>query len=187
MKTIIKNTLLSFASLAVALAGFGLTAQAQQQTLVQQPNVVQQYVVPPVGPPVQPQNQFYFGFSGVLNSNGFSKTLRIVSITPGSPAHRAGLEVGDEICSVNGQTFSYARDSFEAVRLLNQFVSSGGVGGGPAPAVATAVAQPYYSPQPTASMVVRNVRNGQKVSVTVHPTRRFSPSPAPAAAAPAAR
>jgi len=183
MKTIIKNTLLSFASLAVAFAGFATAAQAQQPTVVQEPAVAQQNVMPRVLPQIQPQNEFYFGFSIQLISNGYSKTLRIVSVTPGSPAHLAGLELGDEIRSVNGQGFSYARDSFEAANLLSQFVSTANVGGGPAPAAtALTIQQPYYVPQPIASMVVRNVRNGQDVLVTVRPTRRFA-SPVPTVAA----
>jgi len=186
MKTIIRNTLLSFAA---AFAGFAMTAQAQQAAVAQQAPVAQQYVMPGAPPQIQPhQNEFYFGFSIQLISNGYSKTLRIVSVTPGSPAHQAGLEIGDEICSVNGQGFSYARDSYEAANLLSRFVSPGNnVGGGPAPAAtALTIQQPYYAPQPIASMVVRNVRNGQPVSVMVRPTRRFVGGPAPAVAAQAA-
>ncbi len=186
MKTLIKNTLFSFAALAVAFAGFAMTAQAQQPTVAQQ--YVTPQVLPQVMPQIQPQSEFYFGISVQLISNGYNKTLRIVSVTPGGPAQRAGLEIGDEIQSVNGQNFSYARDSFEAARMLSQFVSTSNVGGGPAPAVAAtaAVGNQYYVPQPVASMVVRNVRNGQNVYVTVHPTRRFQGTPAPAVAAPAA-
>lgn len=156
-----------------------MTAQAQQAA------VEQQYVLPPVQPQVQPQSEFYFGVSIQLISNGYNNTLRIVSVTPGGPAQLAGLEIGDEIRSVNGQGFSYARDSFEAARLLSRFVSTSNVGGGPAPA-ATAFVQRQYIPQPTANMVVRNVRNGQDVLVTVRPTRRFQPTPVPAVAAQAA-
>ena len=183
MKTIIKSTLLSFASLAVAFAGFAMTAQAQQSSVVQEPAVTQQYVMPGVPPQIRPQNEFYFGFSIQLISNGYSKTLKIVSVTPGSPAQLAGLEPGDEIRSVNGQGFSYARDSFEAANLLSRFVSTANVNGGPAPAAtAPTIQQPYYVARPIANMVVRNVRNGQNVLVTVRPTRRFA-LPVPTVAA----
>jgi membrane-associated protease RseP (regulator of RpoE activity) len=152
-------------------------AEAQQGTFVQ----------PSVGNG-QNENPLYFGLNAQL-VNGFGgAALRVVSITPGSPACRAGLEVGDEILTVNGQGFNYARDSFEAVAMMNRFCLSTPVGGGPAPAAEAFTRVntcPAPQPQPIASMVVRNVRNGQNVSVTMHPTiRGYTPAPA-APAAPA--
>ena len=184
MNTIIKSTLLSVAALAATFTGCAVQAQAQQplaQDQVQPPQQVtttqQHYVAPVIAP--QPQNPYYFGFSIQLVANNYGgKTLRIVSVTPGSPAQQAGLEIGDEIRSVNGMGFLYARDSFDAVNMLSRFVSTTPVGGGPAPAAtSTARAQLYVAPpavQPIANMVVRNVRNGQDVSVIVRPTPRYN-------------
>ena len=76
-------------------------------------------------------------------------TLRVVSVTPGSPAYRAGLEYGDEIRTVNGQGFGYARDSFDAVAMMNRYVDSWV--SSPAPAVAAAAPSTttsYYPPMP---------------------------------------
>lgn len=199
MKTTIKSTLLSLAALAATFTGGAIEAQAQQlqgSPLVQTPQQIettqQHYVAPVVAPRPQPQNPYYFGFSIQLVPDGYgSKNLRIVSVTPGSPAQQAGLEVGDEIRSVNGMGFLHARDSFDGVNMLSQFVSATPVGG-PAPAVAaaaTATAQAYVVPpaaEPIANMNVRNVRNGQDVAVTVRPTPRYHVSPLPAVSPPAA-
>lgn len=183
MKTQIKNMIFA----AIAMLALTVTANAQglqgQQYAV--PAVGQPYVAPPVN-----QNPYYFGMHVDLIPAGWGQRLRIASVTFGSPAQQAGLEVGDEIISVNGNIFSGARDSFDAVRMLNQFVGSNFGGPAPAyaaPAVAAQAVQvtPNYSQPPIASMVVRNVRNGQNVSVTVRPILRggVPAGPAPAAAA----
>lgn len=199
MITIIKSTLLSIATISIAFTGCAVQAQAQQplaqdqvQTNQEVQTTQQRYVAPVIAPLPQPQNPYYFGFSIQLVADFHGgKTLRIVSVSPGSPAQQAGLEIGDEIRSVNGLGFLHARDSFDAVNMLSRFVSTTPVGGGPAPAVAVAAtARHYVAPpavQPIANMIVRNVRNGQDVSVTVHPTPRFYKfGPAPAATPPVA-
>ncbi len=188
--------------LTVAFAATATQAQAQQQSrLVQQPQVAppaqggqQCYVNPGFQPQPQPQNPYYFGVDVQLLRGYSGTTLRVVSVTYGSPAQRAGLEVGDEIRTVNGRGFAMATDSFDAVRLMNQFVSSP-YAGGPAPAVAAAAVPgaqaAYVAPpqpaQPLAMMIVRNVRTGGDVQVPVYPTPRFVTQPgfgpAPAAAA----
>ncbi len=134
---------------------------------------VQPYVAPP-------QNQYYFGMRLDLVRGYTGTTLRVVDVTWGSPAQQAGLEVGDEIQTVNGQGFHGATDSFHAVNLMNQYVNF--THGAPA-GVAAAYVQ-AYPPTPIANMIVRNVRNGQNVSVSVRPTRRGGVG-VPAAAAPA--
>lgn len=179
MKTQIKSLLVALAITCVlASAGF-----AQQmtgpQTRIDAPvqTQTQQYVLPGVQPiqPV-PQNSFYFGMRVVLKRNGWGQTtLQVVEVTPGSPAQQAGLEYGDEIRRVNGRGFKFANDSFDAVRMINQFVLTP-VFGGPAPAggaggVTALVIGPMPSPNPVARMVVRNVRNGQDVIVNVYPAR----------------
>jgi len=152
-----------------SVVGMANSAQAQVQSqVVQQPQQVQQaYVVPGYqSPPVAPpqQNQFYFGVNVQLNHGYHGTSLRITSVTPGSPASAAGLEIGDEIRSINGRSFEQARDSFHAVRMMNRFVSFNG------PAVPAAAAsagvQAYVMPRPAppqafAQLLVRNVRNGQ--------------------------
>jgi membrane-associated protease RseP (regulator of RpoE activity) len=171
---------LAFNTVANAQQDFGQTTQ-QTQTQTQ----TQQYVVPTVQPPQQ-QNNYYFGMSVELRRGYTGTTLRIVNVTWGSPAQRAGLEVGDEIRTVNGRGFQFANNSFDAVAMMNRFVNANSA---PAPAAAASVqgAQAHYilPPvlQPTAQMVVRNVRNGQNVFVTVTPERRGWGGPAPAATA----
>jgi len=174
-----------------SVVGMANSAQAQVQSqVVQQPQQVQQaYVVPGYqSPPVAPpqQNQFYFGVNVQLNHGYHGTSLRITSVTPGSPASAAGLEIGDEIRSINGRSFEQARDSFHAVRMMNRFVSFNG------PAVPAAAAsagvQAYVMPRPAppqafAQLLVRNVRNGQYVSITMYPQKRGWSGPAPAAAA----
>ena len=179
MKTQITNLLVALvATLSINAVANAQTGDAQvggAQVSGQQ----QAYVMPP-----QSQNPYYFGMNLELIRSWNGTTLRVVSVSPGSPAQRAGLEIGDEIRTVNGRGFSAANDSFQAVSMMNQFVNVGG----PAPAAA-ASAQAFFispppMPQPIAQMVVRNVRNGQDVYVTVNPTRIGGyPGPAPAAAA----
>ena len=145
----------------------------------------QQRVAPYVAPPAQ--NKYHFGMQLQLIRGYAGTTLRVVSVTPGSPAYYAGLEYGDEIRTVNGQGFGHARDSFEAVAMMNRYVDAWISQPGPAPAVAATasatVATTYYPPAPSAQMVVRNVRNGQDVFVTVRPTIKGWSGTAPAAPA----
>lgn len=187
MKTQITNLLVAVVA-TFALASVG----SAQQTTIQQPEIqtrvmpVQQYVQPGVQP-IQ-QNPYYFGMSVAINRDSWGRTtLRIVNVTPGSPAQLAGLELGDEIRTVNGRGFRFATDSFDAVRRMNQYVITPAFGGGgPAPAVASGVVAAYVqlpNPNPIARMVVRNVRNGQNVIVNVRPTRVGGGPIAPAAAA----
>ena len=200
MKTQISTAI----AMLVTVTGMLTSAQAQIQSQIQvqpqvmpiqtaQPPQVESYVVPGYQPPVAPpqQNEFYFGMNLQLNNGYQGTTLRIVSVTPGSPAAAAGLEIGDEIRTVNGRSFERARDSFHAVSMMNRFVSRSS---GPAPAAAAASAgasaqayvMPQPAPQPTAQLLVRNVRNGQNVWINIFPQRRGWSGPAPAAAASAA-
>lgn len=188
MKTLTSMIVAIAATLTIAA-----TSNAQQRAAVgfAVPPQQQAYIAP------QQQNPFYFGMQLELVNTGWQKTLRVVHVTWGSPAQRAGLEVGDEIRTVNGRGFQTAYDSFHAVRLMNQFTSSGG--GAPAAASGVAASSgvgaasgaqaawvgtwPRPAPQPIARMVVRNVRNGWDVPVTVYPTQRGGGAPAVSAAA----
>ena len=193
MKTQIENLIAAIvATCVLGSVGFAqeMTIQEPQTVLEQQAGQAQAYVQPQVQvqPRVAPiqQNPFYFGMNVELNRDRWGRsTLRIVGVTPGSPAQQAGLEFGDEIRRVNGRGFRMAHDSFDAVRMVNQFVSSP-VYGGPAPAapaVQALTVPPYPSPRPMARMVVRNVRTGRDVIVNVFPTRVGYGGGAPAVAA----
>lgn len=201
MKTSIKNNVFAVAAIAIAAIVGGLAAtqvQAQQQVqalpqaqsgqFVYQPPAVSPTVSPAVVPPVV--QQYYFGMSIQLQYTAAgTPALRIVSVTPGGPAQQSGLEVGDEIQTVNGNGFFQARDSFDAVRLLSQYTLPGNGPGTGVPVAATTTANTFYVP-PTpaaatgiASMVVRNVRDGRNVLVTVQPICKGGVGgPAPAAA-----
>ena len=146
----------------------------------------QLYVRPePVLPLVQ-SNPYYFGMSVALKRDRWGRTtLRIVSVTAGSPVATAGLEIGDEIRRVNGHGFQQATDSFDAVRLMNSYVKSPvRTSGGPAPAAALS----FLPTSPLAWMEVRNVRNGRDVSINVYPTTNGNGvAPAAPAVVPAIR
>ncbi len=141
------------------------------------------------------QNPYYFGMSvRIVRSYDGCTSLQVTTVTPGGPAQRAGLEPGDQIQKLNGQGFSMARDNYEAVRMMNYFVDAGGYTdpGVPAAPAAAAAAQNQsrvlINPgigQPTAQMLVRDVRTGQSVYLTVNPAlNQTFPGgpPAPAAA-----
>jgi membrane-associated protease RseP (regulator of RpoE activity) len=186
MKTQIKSLFVAIVATCV-LTTVGFAQQMMTQQTVIEPQVqtqTQQYVMPGVQP-IQ-QNPFYFGMNVELKRDGWGRTtLRVVGVTPGSPAQRAGLEFGDEIRRVNGRGFRLASDSFAAVRMINQYVMTP-VYGGPAPASGGAAAlliSPMPTPNPVARMVVRNVRTGRDVIVKVFPTRVGGGGGAPAAAA----
>ena len=91
MKTQITKTLTLAIAVIVGFVASSSEAHAQSSPRIRvQP---QPYVQPQVAP--IPQNQFYFGVNVELRQcqwNG--TTLRIVGVTPGSPAHQAGLEKG---------------------------------------------------------------------------------------------
>lgn len=183
MKTLIQATL------AIMTLAFCMTAEAQQQGFAAVPQT--QVQVNPYQPPAP--NPYYFGMDvQIVNEYGSAK-LFIANVTPGGPAQLAGLEYGDEIVSVNNQRIAPANDSVQAVRNLNRMVR---FIGGPSPAspaaasasgVAYAAAIPNRPPAPpTANMVVRNVRNGQFVNITVYPAQVGNPGiGAPAQASPA--
>ena len=148
----------------------------QGQQLLSQPQALT--LLPP-GPQIS--NPFYFGMRVELVRNWGGASLRVVGVDYGSPAQMAGLEFGDEIRTINGRGFGMARDSYDAVRIMNQAMAiSGGVPMGPAPAISV---WPGPRPSPVGRLVVRNVRNGQNVGVTIRPMRRDNVG-APAAAAP---
>ena len=174
MKTQIKSLFVAIVVTCV-LTSVGFAQQMTTQQTVIEPQVqaqTQQYIMPGAQP-IQ-QNPFYFGMQVVLKRDAWGRTtLQVTSVTPGSPAQRAGLEYGDEIRRVNGRGFRFANDSFDAVRMINQYVMMP-VYGGPAPASGGAPAillSPMPTPNPMARMVVRNVRNGRDVIVRVYPTR----------------
>ena len=172
--------------LATALVAFCVFCSAgfAQQIKFPQPVIEQPtHAIEPQAPLLQtqkPANPYYFGMSVALKRDSWgTTTLQFVNVTPGSPAAHAGLETGDEIRSVNGNGFELATDSFDAVRILNRNVQ-----GGPPPPLPPGSDKVVILgfPSPNAKLVVRNVRNGQDVLITVYPsTSNISPA-APARA-----
>ena len=168
MKTQIANTLVLVVAVIVGSIAFTQDAAAQERLVVDPGGQAEVYVRP-----IQ-QNPFYFGMNVELKRTRWGgTTLRVVGVTPGSPAHQAGLEIGDEIRQVNGRSFRNASDSFDAVRMLNRYVANAGIGG-TAPAADAGVNALVISPPQVsaiAHMIVRNVRNGRNVSLNVYPNR----------------
>lgn len=144
------------------------------------PTIIQ----PPIVQPIQ-QSSYYFGMSVELaNLGNGQRGLRLSSVTPNSPAWRAGLEVGDVIHSSNGQTFQYARDNQEGVRMLQGSVNFGGGAVPTATGISTRVVG-FVAPQgPSASLTVLDSRTGQYTMVQVQPQQRGGiGGPAPTALA----
>jgi C-terminal processing protease CtpA/Prc len=110
----------------------------------------------------QSANQWYFGMSVTL-AHG---ELYVNSVVPYGPAHRAGLETGDRIISVNGSSFWQARSDFEAIQILQSAMNNPGNGGGGTP---TLFVQPQAG---KANLIVRDVRTYRQVGVTVFPDYR---------------
>lgn len=179
MKTSITKTCFAFASIAafasVIATGPQAAAQHGQRIQTQTRNETRVQVV---DPDHRYQPDFYFGIQFTLKRSTDwhgrpRNTLLIHSVSYGSPAHRAGLEAGDEIRTVNGSGFNWAQGTHHANNLLNQYTSQGQFAGGDDGPIYTARAQTRYvdpHAQPRAVMVVRNVRNGRDVVVTVKPT-----------------
>jgi hypothetical protein len=153
----------------LALATFCPAIQARQQETASatQTLATQQ-------PTVEKRHSYYFGMTLDVAERPAGKTLRIQSVVPGSPAKLAGLEVGDEIIAVNGnRILKPGCDEKQIADFLNNAVwqhrfsgtlsySSDGRAGFPAIRRA--------QPLDIAYMYVRNVRNGQPVSITVQPS-----------------
>jgi hypothetical protein len=155
-------------ALVVMTSYLAHAGQPKVKFFVGNPNQQQPFVQP------QPQSpRWFFGMSVVLDFDGNRQGLRVINIQPGSPAHRAGLEVGDFIRSSNGQSFQNAHNNRHAVAVLQQTVSFSGNGGGfpgNGGPVATFVNPGFASTDGVAHFHVRDVRSGQLVHVDVFPT-----------------
>ncbi len=156
-------------ALVVMTSYLAHAGQPRVKFFVGNPN--QQPFVNPNPPSQSPR--WFFGMSVVLDFDGNRQGLRVINIQPGSPAHRAGLEVGDFIRSSNGRSFNNAQNNHHAVALLQQTVSFGGGGGGfpgNGGPVATFINPGFAPTGGVAHFHVLDVRSGQLVHVDVFPT-----------------
>ncbi|MEQ8848518.1 PDZ domain-containing protein [Botrimarina sp.] len=132
--------------------------------------------------PVAPTHRdWYFGMSLEIQHTQYGRGLRVASVTHGSPADRAGLEVGDVLLAANQVSLAGAVSNEHGVTLVNQAMSQGQA---PAPAAAVTTAVAYVQPQSQMQFTVLDRRSGQPVYVAVAP-HRVGGYPAPAPAAPA--
>lgn len=100
-----------------------------------------------------PAIEWRFGMNVTLVQNGNQRGLSITSVTPGSPAQRAGLQRGDVILSSNNVRFNHAMNDYQGVALLQQSVTRGGGGGG-VPTVAMSTNSMYPNQHPAAVLLV---------------------------------
>lgn len=134
-------------------------------------------VVNPIGwnpAPVAPARQWYFGMSLQITQTAYGRGLQVASVTPGSPAALAGLEIGDVLLSGGGVSFASAYSNEHGVQLLQSSVG----GGAPAP---TAVGTFVAPPSPSVQLTVVDRRTGQPVGVNVRPIGSGGGGPAPTA------
>lgn len=134
-------------------------------------------VVPSPQPIVGPRS-FYFGMSLQITYTQYGRGLQVASITPGSPAARAGLEIGDVLLRAGSTDLQNAYSNEHGVQLLQSAVLGGG---GPAPTVTA-----FVAPSPSVYLTVVNVRTGQLTGVNVQPIPTGSPAPTLTAPAPVA-
>lgn len=119
---------------------------------------------------VQPgYRQWYFGMSLQRVSTQYGGGLQVYSVTPGAPAHQAGLEPGDILLASNSVSFATAQTNEHGVQMLQSSVDSF---------------------RPLTSLTVIDVRTQQVTHVVCGPRRMNAPAPtgglpAPATAAPA--
>lgn len=135
-------------------------------------------------PTIVPARQWYFGMSLEITNTAYGRGLRVASITPGSPAYRAGLEIGDVLLAAGSVSLQNAYSNEHGVQLLQSAVG----GGAPAPTAATTAVGTFVSPvSPTVQLTVVDVRTNQARYLLVQPQGRggvpaptfTSPRPAP--------
>ncbi|TWT96205.1 PDZ domain (Also known as DHR or GLGF) [Botrimarina colliarenosi] len=130
-------------------------------------------------PSVVPTRSWYFGMSLQITQSPFGRGLQVASVTPGSPAARAGLEAGDVLLSAGGVSLQGAYSNEHGVQLLQSAMGAGA----PAP---TAVATYTVAPSPSVQLTVVNVRTGQLTGVNVQPIATGGPAPTLTSPAPVA-
>ena len=86
------------------------------------PPVIKPICYKPVCPPVCTCNNWYFGMSLQLTDSHYGRGLQVTSVTPGSPAHQAGLEPGDVLYAVDQTTLQTAVSNEHGVQLLQSEV-----------------------------------------------------------------
>ncbi|MEN0109995.1 MAG: PDZ domain-containing protein [Planctomycetota bacterium] len=136
-------------------------------------------VAPGFGTPTHSpaHRQWYFGMSLDRRQTPYGVGLRVVGLTHGGPAHRAGLEIGDTLLVAGGTSLSGAWSNEHGVQLLQSAVAGGGgawpAPTGPAPTVTTVGLRPSVAPNPGegyVSLTVLDIRTGGTTQVAVRPT-----------------
>ncbi|QDT67945.1 PDZ domain (Also known as DHR or GLGF) [Planctomycetes bacterium MalM25] len=129
-------------------------------------------------PTVVPARNWYFGMSLQITNTAYGRGLQVARVTPGSPAYRAGLEVGDVLLAAGSVSLQNAYSNEHGVQLLQSAVGSGA----PAPTAAAAFVAPV---SPTVQVTVIDVRTNQAKYVLVSPRLNGGGAPAPTFTAPA--
>lgn len=132
-------------------------------------------------PRVVPSRTWYFGMSLQITNTAYGRGLQVASVTPGSPASRAGLEVGDVLLAAGNVGLQNAYSNEHGVQILQSAVGNST----PAPTATFVVPS-----GPNLTLTVLNVRTNQPTYVTVQPQPNGMPvptypTPAPAISAPA--
>ena len=127
------------------------------------PPVIKPICYKPVCPPVCTCHDWYFGMSLQLTDSHYGRGLQVTSVTPGSPAHHAGLEPGDILYAANQASLQTAVSNEHGVQLLQSQVVENQV--------------PSYGHVALTS--VWDASTNQVVRLDVTPTREVEETPVP--------
>ena len=117
---------------------------------------------------------WYFGMNVALRYSPQyeSRVLQVVSVVPGSPASRAGLQPGDKILLINGRDFNNAQNDYMGRAILQDATSN------PRGGVPTAGLGTYVVTQPgTARMQVIDINSGELTPVVCYAVSSGTPVP----------
>ncbi len=120
-------------------------------------------VCPPVCPPVCTCDNWYFGMSLQLTDSHYGRGMQVTSVTPGSPAHQAGLQPGDILYAANHTSLYNAVSNEHGVQIIQSQVAE--------------TQSPGYGHVQLTS--VWDADTNQVVELTVYPTREVEEAPIP--------